>query len=98
MRPCIGVTVLASIAPALRATRIEPVAALREGAELPLTKTGKRLPKIAFGITALAIAAVLYGNFGSDMSFSERLPFLGLGSFLLFGALMAAVGAILGNY
>src|SRR4051812_49421414 len=80
----IGVTILASIAPALRATRIEPVAALREGAELPLTKTGKRLPKIGFGITVLGIVAVVYGNFGSGMSFSERLPFIGLGSFLLF--------------
>src|SRR3954451_10202047 len=80
----IGVTILASIAPALRATRIEPVAALREGAELPLTKTGKRLPKIGFGVTALAIVLVAVGNFGSGMSFSERLPFLGLGSFLLF--------------
>src|SRR4051794_5849688 len=80
----IGVTVLASIAPALRATRIEPVAALREGAELPLTKTGKRLPKIGFGITVLGIVAVVYGNFGARMSFSERLPVIRLGSFLLF--------------
>jgi putative ABC transport system permease protein len=80
----IGVTVLASIAPALRATRIEPVAALREGAELPLTKTGKRLPKIGFGITVVGIALVLLGNFGSGMTFSERLPFIGFGSFLLF--------------
>jgi putative ABC transport system permease protein len=80
----IGVTVLASIAPALRATRIEPVAALREGAELPLTKTGKRLPKIGFAITVLGIIAVAYGNFGSGMTFGERMPFIGLGSFLLF--------------
>jgi putative ABC transport system permease protein len=80
----IGVTILASIAPALRATRIEPVAALREGAELPLTKAGKRLPKIGFGITVLGIVAVIYGNFGSGMSFGERMPFIGLGSFLLF--------------
>jgi putative ABC transport system permease protein len=80
----VGVTVLASIAPALRATRIEPVVALREGAELPLTKTGKRLPKIAFGVTVVGIVAAVYGNFGSGLSFGERLPFIGLGSFLLF--------------
>ncbi|MFL5894792.1 MAG: ABC transporter permease [Thermoleophilaceae bacterium] len=80
----IGVTVLASIAPALRATRIEPVAALREGAELPLTKTGKRLPKIAFGVTVVGVVGTVVGNFGSGMSFSERLPFIGIGSFLLF--------------
>ena len=80
----IGVTILASIAPALRATRIEPVAALREGAELPLTKTGKRLPKIGFAITVVGLVATAYGNFGSGMTFGERLPFIGLGSFLLF--------------
>jgi putative ABC transport system permease protein len=80
----IGVTILASIAPALRATRIEPVAALREGAELPLTKTGRRLPKIGLAITVVGLAATAYGNFGSGMSFGERLPFIGLGSFLLF--------------
>jgi putative ABC transport system permease protein len=80
----IGVTILASIAPALRATRIEPVAALREGAELPLTKAGKLMPKIGFGITVVGIVAASYGNFGSGMTFSERLPFIGLGSFLLF--------------
>src|SRR3954469_11309363 len=80
----IGVTVVASIAPALRATRIEPVAALREGAELPLTKTGKRMPKIALGITVLAIVLASIGNFGSGMTFGERLPFIGLGSLLLF--------------
>src|SRR3954447_21367187 len=80
----IGVTILASIAPALRATRIEPVAALREGAELPLTKTGKRLPKIGLAITIIAIVLVAIGNFGSGLAFGDRMPFIGLGSFLLF--------------
>lgn len=80
----IGVTMLAAVAPALRATRIEPVAALREGAELPLTKTGKRLPKIGFAITVLAIAATAYGNLASGLEIGERLPLIGLGAFLLF--------------
>src|SRR3954453_9325732 len=80
----IGVTVLASLAPASRATRIEPVAALREGAELPLTRAGRIMPKIAIGITALAIALTTYGNLGSGMSVSDRLPMIGVGSFLLF--------------
>jgi putative ABC transport system permease protein len=80
----IGVTVVASISPALRATRIEPVAALREGAELPLTRTGKRMPKIALGITIFGIALASFGNFASGLKFADRLPFIGLGSFLLF--------------
>jgi putative ABC transport system permease protein len=80
----IGVTIGASIAPALRATRIEPVAALREGAELPLTKTGRAMPKIGLAITVLGIAAVAYGNLGSGMTIGERMPLIGLGSFLLF--------------
>ena len=80
----IGVTVIASISPALRATRIEPVAALREGAELPLTKAGRRMPKIALGITILGIGLASFGNFASGLKFADRLPFIGLGSFLLF--------------
>jgi putative ABC transport system permease protein len=80
----IGVTVIASISPALRATRIQPVAALREGAELPLTKTGRRMPKIALGITVFGIALASFGNFASGIKFADRLPFIGLGSFLLF--------------
>lgn len=80
----IGVTVLAAIAPALRATRIEPVAALREGAELPLTKAGRVMPKIAALITLLGVVMAGYGNLGSGMTFSDRLPLIGLGSFLLF--------------
>jgi putative ABC transport system permease protein len=78
------VTILASIAPALRATRIEPVAALREGAELPLTRAGRIMPKVAFVITLIAIVTAAYGNFGSGMTVGERLPLIGLGSFLLF--------------
>jgi putative ABC transport system permease protein len=80
----IGVTIIASLAPALRATRIEPVAALREGAELPLTRAGRIMPKIAFGITIVGILATVYGNFGSSMTVGERLPLIGLGAFLLF--------------
>ncbi|MFL5841271.1 MAG: ABC transporter permease, partial [Thermoleophilaceae bacterium] len=80
----IGVTVASSIAPAVRATRIEPVAALREGAELPLTKTGRALPKIGFAITVLGVLAAAYGNLGSGMTIGERMPLIGIGSFLLF--------------
>jgi putative ABC transport system permease protein len=80
----IGVTIIASLAPALRATRIEPVAALREGAELPLTRAGRVMPKIALGITVVGILATVYGNFGSGMTVGERLPLIGLGAFLLF--------------
>src|SRR3954454_12369201 len=80
----VGVTVLASLAPAMRATRIEPVAALREGADLPLTRAGRVLPKVAFGITVLGIVLAVYGNLVSGLSISDRLPLIGAGSFLLF--------------
>src|SRR3954447_17017238 len=80
----IGVTILAALAPASRATRIEPVAALREGAELPLTRAGRIMPKIAFAITVLGILMTVYGNLGSGLSISERLPLIGAGSFFLF--------------
>src|SRR3954451_22223404 len=80
----IGVPILAALAPASRATRIEPVAALREGAELPLTRAGRIMPKFAFGITVLGILLAVYGNLGSGLSISERLPLIGAGSFFLF--------------
>jgi putative ABC transport system permease protein len=85
----IGVTVLASLGPASRATRIEPVAGLREGAELPLTRAGRVLPKIAVVVTLLGIAGTVYGNLGSGMSVSQRLPLIGVGAlFLMIGIAM----------
>ena len=57
-------TVLAGLAPALRATRVPPLAAMREGVELPSGATTQTRPRgrprsllaVALIVTALAIA------------------------------------------
>ena len=76
------VTVVASIVPALRATRIAPVAALREGLATP-TKAGRgRL--IAATLLCLGGAGVLaYGLFGGG-SGSSAAATLGAGSVAIF--------------
>src|SRR5213080_2812083 len=42
------------------------------------------MPKIALVSTILCIVLASVGNFASGLKFSDRLPFIGFGSFLLF--------------
>jgi putative ABC transport system permease protein len=73
------VTVVASLAPALRATRVPPVEALREGA-VPTLRGASRRVTIAgalLGIAGVALMAV--GLFGS-LSSSASLSFMGAGA------------------
>jgi len=78
------VTTVAGLAPALRATRIAPVAALREGNVDPARKRGK----IGWTVTAIVllggIALVSYGVFGSGKDATTVLVSMGVGSLLLF--------------
>jgi putative ABC transport system permease protein len=78
------VTVLAGLGPALRATRVSPVTAMREGAEIPAGRIGRRAPLFA-AITGLLAAGVLgLSLFGSGMHVEDRLLLLAPGSLLLF--------------
>ena len=52
------VTVAASVMPARRASRVAPVTAVREGAELPRTSLGRRAPLIGAVMGALGIAGL----------------------------------------
>ena len=59
------VTLLASLRPAIKATRVPPIAAVREGATLPQSKH-RRLGAVASVLTlALGIVLLVYGVFGS---------------------------------
>jgi putative ABC transport system permease protein len=83
-----GVTLAASFAPALRSTRIPPVAAIRDGATLPpgwLSRHSKPLSLIVF---ALGVTLVVYGIFGADGT-AAVLSSIG------FGALISLVGVAL---
>jgi putative ABC transport system permease protein len=78
------VTLVASLMPAIRATRVPPVAALREGAQLPRGRFGRFTPYIALLVTGLGILLLLYGIFGSISSTGSRLAIIGGGAIFLF--------------
>ena len=80
----IGVTVLASLRPAFRATRVPPIAAVREGAELPPGRFAKYRSVGSALLTAFGFASLLYGLFGHGLGTTKVLLFMGLGTLLIF--------------
>ncbi|HEX7582049.1 MAG TPA: FtsX-like permease family protein, partial [Gaiellaceae bacterium] len=81
----IVVTLIAAIRPALRATRVQPIAAVREGAVLPPSRLARFGPHIAIVVIALAFALMLFGLFGNA---STKMSLLALG--------IGAVGIFIG--
>ncbi|MFM9124054.1 MAG: ABC transporter permease, partial [Actinomycetota bacterium] len=75
----IGVTVLAAIGPALRATRIAPVSALREGAVPPRGRLARLTPVIGVLIGVLGGAALVAG-LTQDIATTQRLAILAAGA------------------
>ena len=80
----IVVTVLAGLGPALRATRVSPVSAMREGAEIPPGRIGRRAPLFAAITGGLALAVLGLGLFGPGIDVNGRLALLAPGALLLF--------------
>ena len=80
----IVVTLLASLRPALRATRVPPIAAVREGAELPAARLSRFGPIASIVTLALGILLLVYGIFASGLPIASRLLALGLGTLMLF--------------
>jgi putative ABC transport system permease protein len=76
------VTLAASVWPAVRATRISPISAVREGGIITKKPSRKTL---AFGlvVTALSVAALVIGTLG-DVSAAARIAGIGLGALGLF--------------
>jgi putative ABC transport system permease protein len=80
----IVVTLLASLRPALRATRVPPIAAVREGATLPESRFARyRLPAAAL-LTALGFAGLLVGLFVPDLGTGQILLYMLGGALLVF--------------
>jgi putative ABC transport system permease protein len=79
----VSVTVVASLAPALRATRVPPIAAVRDGATLAPSRVARYAPAIAVMTTVLGTAALVVGMF-ADMKTTPRLVLLGVGLLTLF--------------
>jgi putative ABC transport system permease protein len=78
------ITLLAALRPALRATRVPPIAAVREGALLPPSRFARFSQPAAAGTVLVAVAALLVGLFASGLSTGLRLLFVGLGALALF--------------
>ena len=78
------VTLAASLRPAIRATRVPPIAAVREGATLPESRFARFRTPGSLALTALGFAALSYGLFGSDLGTTQILLWMGLGALLIF--------------
>ena len=58
-----GITLIASILPARRATRVPPIAAVREGATLPATRMAGHSHNAGLGVVLSSLAAISVGIF-----------------------------------
>ena len=80
----IVVTLLASLRPAFRATRVPPIAAVREGATLPESRFARfRLPASIL-LTVLGFAGLVWGLFAPDLGTAGVLVFMLGGALLVF--------------
>ena len=78
------IALLASLRPAIRATRIEPIAAVREGAVLPASRFARYALPAALTVIAAAIGLFSYGVFASGLDVMVRILSLVGGVLALF--------------
>jgi putative ABC transport system permease protein len=78
-----GITLLAGLFPALRATRVPPIAAVREGAVLPVGRFHRYKPYVAGVVIVLAVLAIAAGVLSGGGAKAVLLPAAG-GMLLLF--------------
>ncbi|MBD0318305.1 MAG: ABC transporter permease [Thermoleophilia bacterium] len=78
------VTLLAGLFPAIRATRVPPIAAVREGAELPRGRFAPLMPYLALVLLAISIALLAYAMFVDELGTAQRLLSIAGGVLLLF--------------
>jgi len=80
----IGITLLAALRPALRATRVPPISAVREGAVLPPGRFARFGPHAALLTIGGAAALMLVGLFVGGLSTTQRLLAIGVGAAAVF--------------
>jgi putative ABC transport system permease protein len=99
----VSITLLATVIPAVRATRVPPIAAVREGATVTPSRLGGTAGVLAGVTIALALSALATGSFASGLGTGATLLALGGGVLLLFlgvamvaPALVRPMAAVLG--
>jgi putative ABC transport system permease protein len=80
------VTVLAGIFPAIRATRVAPIAAVREGYQPPKGRLAPLMPYIALATIGLAVAVLGYSLFKDGLATGARLGSMAVGVLVLFAS------------
>jgi len=98
-----GITLLAGLFPAVRATRVPPIAAVREGASLPQSRFHRFTPWVAGLVIVVALFALARAMFADELGTSDRLLsiaggvlFLFLGVAMLSSNLVTPIARIVG--
>jgi putative ABC transport system permease protein len=97
-----GVTMIASMRPARRATRVPPIAAVREGATIPPGRFAKYRPVGSATLAVLGFVLLIFGMWGAHGT-GPVLLFMGVGAVLVFfgvalfsSQLIRPIAAVLG--
>jgi len=80
----VGITLVAGLFPAIRATRVPPIAAVREGATLPHSRFARYTPWIAGVVVVGSVLALSRAMFADDLGTGDRLLSIAGGVLLLF--------------
>ena len=80
----VGITLAAGLFPAIRATRVPPIAAVREGATLPKSRFAPYVPWIAGLVVVLALVILGRAMFVDELGTADRLLSIAAGVLLLF--------------
>jgi putative ABC transport system permease protein len=78
------ITLLAGLSPAVRATRVPPISAVREGATVPPSRFSRYWPYVAGVLIVLAVASLGYSLFAEDVDIVQRLLAIAFGVLALF--------------
>jgi putative ABC transport system permease protein len=82
------VTLVASVWPAVRATRIAPISAVREGGMI-VKKPSRKTLVFGLVVTGLSVFGLVYGTLGEGVSTAGRMLGIGLGALGIFIGLAA---------
>lgn len=78
------ITLVAGLFPAIRATRVPPIAAVREGYTLPKSRLSPFVPYIALAVIGLALFLLGYSTFRDNLATGSRLLAIAGGVIFLF--------------